>query len=353
MFKEISTQITYLRKKTYFLFFIFFNFFVAKASEIRNIEIDKTTLYYHFCKSSKQSDKLLIFLHGSISTFQGQVESKPKDLNTLLEFNKDFIATFGENGYDIIIPVAYNEYNWLDMKGDLFIDSLFKAYKQNYSNIYLSGFSDGATGSFKYFHNNPSRFHGLVLFNGYPQHNNYYKGVDHKKIIDHKILFLSQKHDKVVPYEFLLIEYRRQKITNSETYFMLFEGDHDFSTYNRLNFEKCINILETSINIPISNHDSIWIFPPVDGLIIKNELLETYQFRNSIARKFGMDKSEYKSNLTNTQKLVELTKHGNPKIMPLKVSRQDLLSKKFDFAYSIDGKEGLITIQNYLVSYPW
>ena len=353
MFKEFPYLTKSTWKKAIFVFLLFFSFCFAKASEIISIEINQTTLFYHFCKSSKPSRKLILFLHGSISAFQGQTESKPKDLNSLLEFNRVFITTFEENGYDIIIPIAYNEYNWLDKKGELFIDTLLKVYTQSYSNIHLAGFSDGATGAFKYFYNHPNRFTGLLLFNGYPQHHNFYKVVDHKTLGNHKILFVSQKHDKVVPYEFLLTEYRRQKITNPETYFMLLEGKHDFSTYNRLNFEKFISFLETTVSINKNNQDSIWIYPPIDGLIIENKLVETFQFRHSIARKFGMSKTEYKSNLTETQKFENLIKHGNPLVMPLKIRREDLSKEKFEFTYSINGKKGVLIIQNYLVKQPW
>lgn len=330
-----------------------FSSIIVKASEIRIIEINQTTLYYHFCKSVKPSKKLLFFLHGSISVFKGQTESKPKDLNELLEFNKDFIQTFEQKGYDIIIPIAYNEYNWLEKKGELFIDSLYKSFNENYSEIYMSGFSDGATGAFKYFYNQPNKYKGLLLFNGFPQHNNYYKNVDYKKIFDHKILFIAQKHDKVVPYEFMLTEYRRQKITNSETYFMLLEGKHNFDTYRDLDFENCIKLLEASPTIIKISSDSLWIYPPVDGFMLENKLIETYPFRSSIARKFGMKKSEYKTNLTQTQKILKLSKQNNLVIMPLKIGHTDLQKSSFEFTYIKDGKEGLIIIQNYLRNHAW
>ena len=66
-----------------------------------------------------------------------------------------------------------------------------------------------------------------------------------------------------------------------------------------------------------------------------------------------MSKTEYKSNLTETQKFENLIKHGNPLVMPLKIRREDLSKEKFEFTYSINGKKGVLIIQNYLVKQPW
>ena len=143
----------------------------------------------------------------------------------------------------------------------------------------MSGFSDGATGAFKYFYRFPDKFKGLLLFNGYPQHNNFNKLVDYSRFSNYKIVFVSQKDDKIIPYEFEMTEFRRQKMTNANTYFLLVDGKHKFIQYNKKQFDQCITLLENNQSPELAEHDSTWIFPPVDGLMVNNEVLELYPFR--------------------------------------------------------------------------
>lgn len=100
----------------------------ALAQEIKKLIIEQTPLYYHYYKSTLPSSKLLIFLHGSASVYKGKTESKPVDIDELLESNKDFITTFQNQNFNIIVPVAYNEYNWLETKGMIYLDALVKKF---------------------------------------------------------------------------------------------------------------------------------------------------------------------------------------------------------------------------------
>lgn len=328
-------------------------FHLVHAGEIRQIEINGTPLYYHFYQGSEPSSKLIVFLHGAVAAYQGQPESKPKDIATLLESNTDFINSLNENGYDVILPIAYNNYNWLAPQGVEYLDSLLLNYQDNYTTIHLSGFSDGATGAYKYFYTHPDRFQGLWLFNGFPQHQNFNKKVDPSTFTDYNILFVSQENDKIIPYEFLLTEYRRQKITNARTYFLLLEGRHEFDTYTRTDFEKCLELLETETDDQVFSSDSLWIYPPADGLIVDNTLLEVYRFRSSIARNFGMDKNVMASNLSETRQLEDLLQQGSLLIMPLQVSRKDLSKDTFTFSYFMQDITGTIEFQNYLSKQTW
>ncbi len=326
---------------------------LVHAGEIRKIEINQTPLYYHFCQGSKPASKLIIFLHGAVAAYQGQTESTPKEIINLVESNIDFINTLTENGYDVILPIAYNDYNWLAPKGELYLDSLMNQYQHNYTTIHLAGFSDGATGAYKYFYTHPDRLQGLWLFNGFPQHQNFNKKVDPTTFTDYDILYVSQKNDKIIPYEFLLTEYRRQKITNGQTYFILLEGKHEFTTYTRSDFETCLDLLENHADEQVLSSDSIWIYPPADGFMVDNALVEIYSFRTSIARNFGMDKNVLATNLSETQKLEVLLKQGSPLIMPLKINRKDLSQDTFTFSYVIQGNSGTIQFQNYFLKQTW
>lgn len=328
-------------------------FSLLHAGEIRKIEINQTPLYYHFCQGSKPASKLIIFLHGAVAAYQGQTESKPKGIANLVESNTDFINTLVENGYDVILPIAYNDYNWLATQGGQYLDTLLSMYRKSYTSIHLSGFSDGATGAYKYFYTHPDKFNGLWIFNGFPQHQNFNKKVDPTHFTDHNIVYVSQENDKIIPYEFLLTEYRRQKITNTQTYFILLEGKHEFTMYTRSDFEKCLVLLENNTEEKVLTADSVWIYPPADGLMVENTLMEVYSLRSSVARNFGMDKNVLTANQSETQKLEALLKQGNPVIMPMKVSKTDLSNETFDFTYSIKGVEGQIRFQNYLIQQIW
>jgi hypothetical protein len=334
------------------LFFCLGSSFVH-AGDIRKIEINNTPLYYHFCQGSSPAAKLVIFLHGAVAAYQGQTESTPKEIPLLLESNPDFINTLTENGYDVVLPIAYNEYNWLVPQGGQFLDSLLKTYQQSYTTIYLAGFSDGATGAYKYFYSHPGQLNGLWMFNGFPQHQNFNKKVDPFQFTDYQIIYVSQENDKVIPYEFLMTEYKRQKMLNKASYFILLEGKHEFTTYTRSDFEKCLNLLKTQVDKKEMLSDSIWIYPPVDGFLVDNSLLEIYTVRNSIARNFGMDKDVLATNQSETQKLEELLKQGTPVIMPLKIRTADLTNDHFEFSYSINGVVGKIRFQNYLRKQTW
>lgn len=165
---------------------------------------------------------------------------------------------------------------------------------------------DGANGAYKYFYSHSNTLKGLLLFNGFPQYQNFYKTVDYKLVKAHKIIFVSQENDKVVPYEFLLTEYRRQKLVNNCTYFMLLKGKHEFVKYLASDFEKCISLLDSNYFTNETVSDSMWIYPAVDAFMINKNILAYYGFKSSIARSFGMKKAEYNTNLTENTKVFKM-----------------------------------------------
>lgn len=323
------------------------------AGDIRKIEINQTTLYYHYYQSDRPASKLIVFLHGAVAAYQGQTESTPKDIAQLLESNNDFITTLNESGYDVLLPIAYNDYNWLSASGELYLDSLLGQYRNAYSTLILAGFSDGATGAYKYFYTHPDAVNGLWLFNGYPQHQNFNRKVNPSTYTGYNILYVAQENDKVIPYEFLLTEYKRQKITNAATYFMLLQGKHEFSTYTKSDFEKCLSLLEYEADDHKMTSDSTWIYPPADGYLVNNKLLEIYSIRSSVARNFGMDKQMLETIQSETRLLEALSKQGEPEILPRKISMADLTKDNLDFTYTLNGIEGQIRFQNYLIKQIW
>src|SRR5690606_15434799 len=135
--------------------------------------------------------------------------------------------------FDLIIPITNDSLNWLNHPQESFIilKEYIKSLGKKYDEIYISGFSDGGTGSYKIFYKNPEHFDGLIIFNGYPQHSNHFKNVNYTSIENKKVIFMSTLKDKIIPYEFLLSEYCAQKKENADTYFYLAKGGHSFRNY--------------------------------------------------------------------------------------------------------------------------
>jgi len=242
----------------------------------------------YFNISDSSNKKLLIYLHGGITNPYFK-KSEDISLEYLLEGNVEFINKVTENRFDIIAPITNDSLNWLDNTEFCFkeFQNYINSLNKNYEEIWISGFSDGGTGSFKIFYNNPQYFNGLIVFNGYPYHKNFAKRVDYSEVTNKKVVFFSTKKDKQIPYEFLLAEYSKQKKFNPNTFFYLTDGEHSFNTYKAKDFELLFRIL-----LEVNNTET----KSLHGLIISDELIEFYNFRKSIVRKYGFGKEYYIEN---------------------------------------------------------
>lgn len=320
------------------------------------IVIDNTPLTYYYIKTTKeQKNGLIIYMHGGVSQFKGK--TTPVDISPieLLEGNEVFLPAVNNASYDIILPVAYNEYNWLEKAGEDFIMQLVTIHGSRYKRTYISGFSDGGTGAFRFFYNNPpSTFAGMMVFNGYPQLENYYKKVDHSNGIGKNIIYLSTKSDKIIPYEFLLIEYRRQKILNEHTYFILRDGSHSFKEYGDADFKLCLNLLSKT-STQIEDPRYIWIYPPIDGLVIDNEIKELYVFRKKTGKNYSMAKTEYDMSDIDTKAYSKLLSDKiTIRIEPIETTGGKLESdSKLYFPVTIEGERNPVSITNWLATPTW
>jgi len=229
--------------------------------------------------------KLIIFLHGGVTNpyFNQSADKITPDF--LLENNRDFASLAIKNGYDVIMPITNPKINWVDYYEETysFLTSYIKSIGKSYHEIYITGFSDGGTGSYKIFYMHPEYFTGLIVFNGYPQHANFYKRVNYNRITDKRILFFGTNDDQTIPYEFLLTEYCHQKSTNPNTFFYLAKGDHSFGSYLNSDLQLAFEILQGKN----SNKDTI----PLQGFIRNDQLITLYPFRKKIVRlyNFGQD----------------------------------------------------------------
>lgn len=236
------------------------------------------TQVFHFENDSNH--KLLIFLHGGVNNpvfLQSAGNIEPA---YLFENNNLFQSMAAQNGFDVIAPVAHDSIHWLLYPENVFnllkdyIDSVPKLYNE----IYISGFSDGGTGSYKIFYTHPDFFTGLIVFNGFPQHANFNKKVNYNMVTGKRILFLGTYQDKTIPYEFLLTEYCRQKQFNSNTWFYLARGKHSFAAYKAPDLGVVFSAL--------SNENTCSGTIPVQAYIVNDSIVAAYRFRKKISRRY-------------------------------------------------------------------
>lgn len=251
------------------------------------------TLSFHGHKfyqiSSDSASRLMIFLHGGVTNpeFKSEVMAP---LEFLLEGNDAFINVAREYGFDLLIPVTDDSLNWLsNYRGCLnVLQDYLDSNKKAYSLTYISGFSDGGTGSYKMFYDSVSHFDGLMVFNGYPQHRNAYRAVDYSKHVKEKVIFASTLKDNVIPYEFLLTEYVKQKRINPETYLYVIEGGHHFDAYGKTELQVLFGLIDLQSGNTATE--------PVHGFVKNDTVVAFYPFRKKIYRRYGYGKEFLKTN---------------------------------------------------------
>ena len=128
----------------------------------------------------------------------------------------------------------------------------------------------------------------MVIFNGYPQHKNFYLSVDYQKIDSKKVIFFSTFNDKIIPYEFLLTEYCKQKTSNSNTYLYLKNGDHSFAAYGQNEAKICFEILDSKITCAEKK--------PIQAFIVDDNVVEFYPYRKNIYKKYDYGYDYYLAN---------------------------------------------------------
>lgn len=265
------------------IIFVLFSI-LTYSQELENFKGNK---FYKFIDSN--NNKLIFFLHGGLKNPIFKNKEEPT-LDYLIEENNTFTELASQNNFDLIIPITNEKFNWIDSTEKSFeiLKNYIQSFPKKYKEIYISGFSDGGTGSYKTFYNNSDFFDGLIVFSGYPQLGNFNKNVNYSKITDKKILFLGTFDDKTIPYEFLLTEYSKQKKTNANTYFYLVKGNHSFFNYKKQDLKEVFEILTNKT----SNNKT----EPIHGFVKNDKLIEFYPYRKKITRKYNYGIDAYKEN---------------------------------------------------------
>ncbi len=270
------------------LLIIFFAHGNAQGSSDTTI-IEHNSNSYFFV-SNEINEGLVIFLHGGLSNPHFTEENGKVQLDYLLEGNDDFIRSSIENNFDVLIPITNERLNWLENSEycyQSFLD-FTKSTTKDYAEVYISGFSDGGTGSYMLFYSNQDFFDGLIVFNGYPQGGNFNKKVNYSTVENKTVIYFGTKADKTIPFEFMLTEYCKQKMHNPNTYLYLAKGGHSFSYYDLHDFNELYTILNgTTKNLKTE---------PIHGFIKNDRLIHFYKFRKSILKKYSYGKEYYDLN---------------------------------------------------------
>lgn len=271
--------------KTTLLILLFTLGLFSFAQQVENKVIEQGENKFYFLKQ-EGSNKLLIFLHGGVTNPKVLDTTIPPSIDFLLEGNKLFITEAQKNGFDVFIPIANDSLNWLSNHAYCF--NFLKGFSKEYNSTYISGFSDGGTGSYKIFYDYSSYFNGLAVFNGYPQHKNFNLKVDYSAAHNKPIAYFSTFKDQVIPYEFLLTEYCKQKEFNANTFLLVRAGGHSFGAYKAEDLRTCFDILQSKITNTKKE--------ALHGYVKQDSLVEFYPFRKKVVKKFGYGEEYYQLN---------------------------------------------------------
>lgn len=119
-----------------------------------------------------KSYPLLFFLHGAVSSNTGYPDYA--DARDTSGWNRYYTKYATLNKVIMVYPMGNRDYNWMyPDKGFYMIPAMLKQIKQvinvDDNRVFISGHSNGATGSFSYATKHPSAFAGFYGFNTRPR----------------------------------------------------------------------------------------------------------------------------------------------------------------------------------------
>lgn len=133
----------------------------------------KTSYFIHLPKGydPAKSYPILFFLHGAVR-YNEFADYQTKSV--LDGWNRFYTEFADRQGVVLVFPSGSKQYNWMIPDDGFFlIPSIVKEIKQainiDDNKIFVSGHSNGATGSFSYLMKQPTPFAGFYGFNTYPK----------------------------------------------------------------------------------------------------------------------------------------------------------------------------------------
>lgn len=244
----------------------------------------------YFTSTDTAHKSLFIFLHGGVNNPVFKSKSSSVDALYLIDNNEAFMNQVKQFHLDLVMPVTDDSMNWVENPEKVFSElmSFIASSGKLYTSIYIGGFSDGGTGSYKLFYLHPNVFKGLLVLNGFPQHKNFNKSIDYTAVTNKHVVFAGTFKDKRIPYEFLMTEYCAQKKSNPNTYLYLTKGKHSMHHLSNETIQELLDLLTGK-----SNNVTTEV---VHGYVKEDKLLCFYKYRKSIVRKYNWGADIYMEN---------------------------------------------------------
>jgi len=134
----------------------------------------KTSFFIHLPKKYNPEKKysVLFFLHGAVRS-NALADYQLANWN-LGNWNRYYTKYADQNNVILVFPRGNKEYNWMTSdKGFFMIPEMLKQIKKAINidddRVFISGHSNGATGSFSYLMKQPTQFAGFYGFNTQPK----------------------------------------------------------------------------------------------------------------------------------------------------------------------------------------
>jgi hypothetical protein len=133
----------------------------------------KTSYFIHLPINYTPEKKypMLIFLHGAVRN-NALIDYQTKDI--LGDWNRYYTKYADSNQVILVFPKGSSQYNWMFPEDGFFmipkmVKQIKKAVNVDDNKVFISGHSNGATGSFSYLMKEPTLFAGFYGFNTYPK----------------------------------------------------------------------------------------------------------------------------------------------------------------------------------------
>lgn len=138
--------------------------------QVKNMCIDGIERpYYLYIPKSYEHDKkipLVVYLHGGVS----RKDILPDNEKRIKELPFTKIAE--EHGYIFLFPLGQSGATWWDSVGIANVLQQIRVTKREYNidddRVFMTGFSDGGSGTFLFAMTHPSDFAGFIPLNGHP-----------------------------------------------------------------------------------------------------------------------------------------------------------------------------------------
>lgn len=326
--------------------------------KFRVIDSTYTSYFVSLPKSynPKKSYPVLFFLHGAV---QGNALSEYQNETILGDWNRYYTKYAALNDVIMVYPKGSKQYNWMNPdQGFFMVPSMLKEMKQSINidddKVFITGHSNGATGSFSYLMKQQSPFAGFYGFNTQPKVRT--GGTFIRNILNRSYFNVSTDEDYYYPPEAndslnvimkrIKADYQDHRYNGWPHWFPQFDESEpvypmifrDIVTRNRNAFKptiywECddvkygkadwvqINQLDT-IAKPADWHQRINFniykllsYNKQDSLIAKDTLVKAFNF----PRKSGVIKGSYQNNVFHleTSSVKEITVFISPKMVDM------------------------------------